>query len=278
VNAPVLNSYDVANARALCQASKCAYLAETPGVTRIVCEASDTVVLIDQQPNDLIISFRGTADLTNWLTDLDCAFSYLCLDSNAEVHAGFLKAWHSVRDEVLRAYVALAGNRRVWITGHSLGGALAVLAATDFFLQRLPTVCGCYTFGQPRTGNLAFREWYQVWLGARTFRVIHADDMVARIPWLLGAYRHVGHEVFYPSPAGSSSLAPQLDPPLWSKLPSDVRGLWRELAPCLTRETLCQLTGAIALRDWVMIVKIVRTAKIALLNDHHVNLYADLFA
>ncbi len=54
---------------------------------------------------------------------------------------------------------------QVYLTGHSLGGALANLAAYDIArsLERLPnrvTRVICYTFGSPRTGNHAFAHDY----------------------------------------------------------------------------------------------------------------------
>ena len=62
----------------------------------------------------------------------------------------------------------------------------------------VPRLAGVYTFGQPRVGDSTFRECYNFsGLMGRTFRVVHADDIVPRVPWLLGAYRHAGHEVFY---------------------------------------------------------------------------------
>jgi hypothetical protein len=57
----------------------------------------------------------------------------------------------------------------------------------------------------------------------RMFRVVHAEDVVARVPWLLGMYRHAGIEVFYDALGRVHQ-----DWPAWRKLPSDAIGLYWE--------------------------------------------------
>jgi hypothetical protein len=71
---------------------------------------------------------------------------------------------------------------RIWLTGHSLGAALATLAA-----DRFQDVQGLYTFGSPRVGDRQFQKNFQL----RAYRVVNGDDIVARVP-PKGIYRHVG--------------------------------------------------------------------------------------
>jgi triacylglycerol lipase len=228
MNAPIDSAFDIQNALKLLDASAQAYAPVTPRAGAVISSrATDTRALVFTEAEDAIIAFRGTADLRNWLTDLECDLKPW-RSPHARVHAGFLAAWRSVRDHVMDALENLGPNRRLWLTGHSLGGALAMVAALDLKLEASNSVCiaGCYTFGQPRVGNADFRTWYNAVLRERTFRIVHADDIVARVPWLLGAYRHAGTEVFFPSFAS----APLLDPSLWRKLPYDVLGLAHAVA------------------------------------------------
>lgn len=53
---------------------------------------------------------------------------------------------------------------QVYITGHSLGGALAILAAFDLSLlsAKQGVAISCYTYGAPRTGNHAFAKKYNL--------------------------------------------------------------------------------------------------------------------
>ena len=238
MNFPQPDIFDPANARDLCLASAASYQSRAAAEQiSLWSGATDTRVLITVRDNDLIVAFRGTQDLRNWVTDLDCEFVRL---GGARVHRGFHQALHSVWDDLERV-IASQARARLWLTGHSLGGALAMLFA--WRCERW--VDGLYTFGQPRVGDAHFAESYGYGgLKFRTFRVVHADDIVPRVPWLLGRYRHAGHEVFCPSPSSF-----QLDRPWFTRLPSDLRGLADEL----------------------------HRGRLALLDHHHIKGYLALF-
>jgi pimeloyl-ACP methyl ester carboxylesterase len=242
MNEPRLNVFDAGNAARLCNASADAYDHST-----INARDSDTHVLITRTDSDLIIAFRGTSDVRNWLTDLDCTWD---LEDGCRVHRGFARAVDSVQAQIHAEVLSDRRNgRRIWLAGHSLGGALAMLYAWRFFnlYHELP-FAGIYTLGQPRVGNPAFRDLYcYSGLASRTFRIVHADDVIPRIPWLLGLYRHAGHEVFL---SGARSQNPEfrVDPSFRFKVPFDVANAWREL----------------------------RHGRLALVADHHVDSYVRL--
>src|SRR5208283_3131333 len=139
-------------------------------------------------------------------------------EAGAEVHEGFQQAldsiWPALEDGLNRR-LAIAPALRLWLTGHSLGAALARLCAwrisnlkseiSNLKFEISNALAGVYTFGEPRVGNAAFRDEYDFWLRAKTFRVVDGEDFITRIPWLLGAYRHSGTEVFY-SALGRAAL------------------------------------------------------------------------
>lgn len=86
---------------------------------------------------------------------------------------------------------------RVYLTGHSLGGALATLAAFDAaateFASGSVEGLTLYTFGSPRVGNGAFAAAFDRAV-PDAWRVTNANDVIARIPRAIG-YRHIGHAV-----------------------------------------------------------------------------------
>ena len=110
--------------------------------------------------------------------------------SPRRVHAGFLRdidgIWPAIRLRLEQLHRKRPG-RRVWFTGHSLGGALATLAA-----ERYPHTTGIYTYGAPRVGNERFAAAFRV----PAFRIVNNNDVVSWVPppWL-GGYRHVGQEI-----------------------------------------------------------------------------------
>jgi hypothetical protein len=77
------------------------------------------------------------------------------------------------------------------VTGHSLGGAVATLAAA--YLRASGTAVSLYTYGSPRVGNAAFADFVSAQPGGE-IRVTHLDDPVPKLPPLLFDYRHTSPE------------------------------------------------------------------------------------
>ncbi|MAC78555.1 MAG: hypothetical protein CML66_10900 [Rhodobacteraceae bacterium] len=135
-------------------------------------------------PKVAIVAMRGTQGLGDWLRNADLAPTGFP-PAGGKVHQGFLKAWLDVAD-IVNTTLDGAPGRRIWLTGHSLGGAIAVLA-TAAGLGRNPA--GLVTFGQPLLLNDAAAAFMAGRLGARYTRIVNADDIVARVP---PGYRHTG--------------------------------------------------------------------------------------
>lgn len=102
------------------------------------------------------------------------------------VHRGFYRGYLSIRDELL-ARVSEAGEQ-VLIVGHSLGGAVGVLAAVDLNFN-LGRQIHLVTLGSPRVGNAAFIDACQRRIASHT-RLVHGWDPVPRHPWPIWGYRH----------------------------------------------------------------------------------------
>ena len=89
----------------------------------------------------------------------------------------------------------------VVITGHSLGGAIATLAAAEMELVDADSryrVSRLYTFGSPRVGNANFASWFANNTRAMdAFRVVHNKDAVPHLPFIDQGYHHTRYEVFY---------------------------------------------------------------------------------
>jgi predicted lipase len=105
--------------------------------------------------NAVIVAFRGSSNIQNWILNIGTTRSSYSLCTNCSVHTGFLSGYNAIATAVRNAVQNLKAkyrNSRLLITGHSLGGALAILCTAD--LKHLfGTVDLTYTFGQPRIGN-----------------------------------------------------------------------------------------------------------------------------
>ena len=100
-----------------------------------------------------------------------------------KVHNGFKKALDEVwKDLVAYIHSIHTPDRTLWVTGHSLGAALATLAA-----DRYGNVQGLYTYGSPRVGDKDFAADFFV----NAYRFVNNNDIVTRVP-PEGLYQHVG--------------------------------------------------------------------------------------
>ena len=74
-------------------------------------------------------------------------------------------------------------DRRLFITGHSLGAGLATLAAADLASQGAAHSPTTYTFGSPRVGDKQFASKYNALTAATSFRIANTCDLVTAIPF-----------------------------------------------------------------------------------------------
>jgi triacylglycerol lipase len=165
---------------------------------------TDTGGFVAQNAQVVVVAFRGTQPKVpiDWMTDFQ-AKHVTWGPFQGMVHKGFHDALHAVWEipyagrEILPARLVNRGNRAVWITGHSLGGAIAELCAAQAWFETQVPVHGVYTFGQPRCGDDAFATLAQAALGQRIFRFINDRDIVPRVPFFGMGFRHYGCEIFY---------------------------------------------------------------------------------
>lgn len=155
-----------------------------------------TRVVLAECGDCLVVSFRGsmplfgrpgglvTADaIGTWMVNMD-VFGPPTPATTVEaalpgrVHRGYAQMTRSLWGEVSAALRrSVTGRRRIWLTGHSQGGALAVLVAAKLAAQGSPP-SGVITFGAPRVGDQAFNASVQV----PVVRFELADDLVPSLP------------------------------------------------------------------------------------------------
>lgn len=146
-------------------------------------EADDTQCFVASCQDATVVAFRGTENLGDWLGNLNLLSTSR---SYGKVHRGFLGAFQVV-DAKLRSVLSRFPGKPLLLTGHSLGGALATVAAAEWKGQ-IP-ISWIYTFGQPAVGKGGFAAFFQQQLGGHMFRFVNDDDIVPRVP---PTYDHVG--------------------------------------------------------------------------------------
>ena len=132
-----------------------------------------------------VLAFRGTtSDFRTILSDIKIRFYRD--KSGARTSTGFSEAYKLVQQGIADAVDALEPSLPLYITGHSLGGALAAIASTRI----LPSdrIAACYTYGCPRVGDGEFT--LQLWK-VPVYRQVHRSDVVPHAPLAFG-YRQAG--------------------------------------------------------------------------------------
>lgn len=144
---------------------------------------TEGIVLADDKV--VVLAFRGTADVRDWIGNLKLVATESPV---GRVHLGFWRAYQNVESKLhslLRE--CNASEKKLWICGHSLGGALAVLAGASLYTKF--EISGVYTYGQPKLHAERLADTYRTHLTNRYVRFVNNNDIVPRIP---PGYFHFG--------------------------------------------------------------------------------------
>ena len=139
------------------------------------------LVVAEREPRFAALVFRGTEQRPKDLVT-DILFSAKKL-SGDDVHGGFAAAFESVWPSIVPELDKI--DVPLFYAGHSLGAALATLAA----FRRPPRAT--YAFGSPRVGKAKFAA---AMTGAKLFRVVDDQDIVTTVPLEAMGFLHVGIE------------------------------------------------------------------------------------
>ena len=156
----------------------------------------DTQAYLVGDDKCMIVAFRGTEPkvLKDWMSDLDVN---LVGGPGGKVHDGFNAALNSIWRDLWLDITQTRNKRSLWLTGHSLGAALAVLATAKLRLEKDEPVNGLYTFGQPRVGDREFAQNFDADFSGKTFHYVNNNDVVPRVPPRAVGYSHVGSFCYF---------------------------------------------------------------------------------
>lgn len=160
-------------------------------------DSNGTQAFLAADDEKIIIAFRGTEPdrLEDWVTDAKVRQT---AGPYGDVHRGFLKSLNYVWPNIEEAIEDIRDkNQTIWLTGHSLGAALATLATGILQTSEQPLIVnGLYTFGSPRVGSYRFSRNFNQDNQGRVFRFVNNNDIVTRVPVSL-RYSHVGSLMYF---------------------------------------------------------------------------------
>lgn len=146
---------------------------------------SGTQGFIAHNDSMYVLAFRGTEP--SKIEDIQADIrAYKSSTQQGRVHAGFQEAYEEVAADIEKYLNQGKWTWPLYITGHSLGGALATVATQNLEHKVKSHIAACYTFGSPRVGN----SLYERNTKAPFYRIVHSTDIVTLVPNL--GYRHIG--------------------------------------------------------------------------------------
>lgn len=143
----------------------------------------------------IVLSFRGSDNIVDWIKNLKRVKTPF-LEGEGKVHLGFYQTVKNMQARIDGVIHKIrTSDQPVYICGHSLGGAQALLSA--FVCKSLKNFAYITTFGQPRVGDKEFMNWINPKIlnkshhgESRYFRVVNKYDPVANLPYI--GFYHVG--------------------------------------------------------------------------------------
>jgi len=152
----------------------------------------DTQLFVAIKEGKGLIAFRGTDGIADWFNNFKAAPKYR--SGFGLVHSGFHQAFQAVKAPLINLLASHRSDLKIWVTGHSLGGALAAFCLAELEETHRHQIQACYTFGQPRIGDRQFADFMKANYGASYFRFVNDTDIVTRVP---PGYRHIGTLVHF---------------------------------------------------------------------------------
>jgi triacylglycerol lipase len=119
-----------------------------------------------------VLSIRGTTSPQDWMNN--CKVGLKSIDGGRKVHSGFYRAFMDAEQQI-ETLLDEVRELPLFVTGHSMGGAVAVMATWRF---KRDSLAACYTFGCPRVGNHRFSDAFHTPI----YRVVNSFDPVTMVP------------------------------------------------------------------------------------------------
>ena len=143
---------------------------------------NDLYGFIIESDHSIIISFRGSRSNPDWIADATISQTYFPYTRiKLGIHSGFAAIYNACRQQIMDVLNTLSSSKQLFITGHSLGGALAVLCSLDAAVNTVYNNPVMYNFASPRVGNSKFVQVYNEVIN-NSVRIVNTNDIVPLLP------------------------------------------------------------------------------------------------
>ena len=170
-------------------------------------------VLVVKNSKELWLAFRGTepTKINDVMADLKVVRNSAI--AGGKVHSGFQDELNELWVDCLKELEynsQLKRPKKVYFTGHSLGAAMATIAATRHEAECL------YTFGSPKVGGPNFIKHVK----CPHQRFVNNNDIVTKVPPSIFGFVHCGEEIYF------NAYGLERNPTYWQRWKDFFRGVW----------------------------------------------------
>jgi triacylglycerol lipase len=144
--------------------------------------ALETFGFLIESGDTIILAFRGTTSSADAISDFIARqIPYPWVSNGGNTHRGFTEIYATARIQIIHALSQCDSSKRLIITGHSLGGALATLCALDLANNTKFAPPIVYTYGAPRVGDPTFAAAYNQKIPFN-HRIVIESDLIPLVP------------------------------------------------------------------------------------------------
>ena len=164
------------------------------------CTGSDEVPIafIATSGENIFLVFRGTATIEEWIKDAEFFKEpYTFVENAGNTEEGFTKIYSTIHNSIVDNINELSNSgsfTTLFVTGHSLGAALAILSVPEVIKNTSFTQPIMYNFAGPRVGDSTFKNLYDSLIDT-SWRVVNTNDLVPHLPPEFLNYIHVNTEM-----------------------------------------------------------------------------------
>ena len=151
----------------------------------------DTELCYLRVGDTVVFVFKGSCTMTDWLYNLQiwkCPFAYGGFKIHQGMNSKIKVTYDYIKSKILP-------TDKVYLTGHSLGGALSLLTAYALSTELATNIAGVHVFGAPRVGGVLWKASYNKILYDKTFSYQNQGDIVPSLPPTFLGYTNVGQHV-----------------------------------------------------------------------------------
>jgi len=142
---------------------------------------------VAEKNGNAYVIFRGTRTASEWTDNAEINQTesrYIPDWGESKTTAGFNDIYSELSEKIISDLNKISPQKKIFVSGHSLGGALATLCIADILAKTnfQSTDLELYTFASPRTGNIEFATEFSS-RKIDSWRIFNTEDIVPYLPF-----------------------------------------------------------------------------------------------